>query len=141
VGPVLNEVAAPSARVGARENVHLLGERSSDDVVAYVKAFDVGVIWFVVNHLTEAVSPLKLFEYLAAGTPAVSTPLPAAAAAAGGVRLAATAAEMAEAIGAALSTPGDPGERRRAAEAADWSRRIEPLIERLEAQRLRRVPG
>ncbi|HEX9644707.1 MAG TPA: glycosyltransferase [Acidimicrobiia bacterium] len=139
VGPVLDVPAATVARVGERANVHLLGERSSDDIVAYVRAFDVGVIWFVVDHLTEAVSPLKLFEYLAADTPAVSTPLPAAAAATG-VRLAATAAEMTGAIGAALTVPGDPGERRRAAEAADWSRRIEPLIERLDQQGLRRVP-
>lgn len=140
LGPVLPDVASEATRIGARDNVHFLGERSSDDIVAYVQAFDVGVIWFVVDHLTEAVSPLKMFEYLAADTPAVSTPLPAARAVPQ-VRVAASPVEMSSAIRAALTDAGNPGERRRAADEADWSRRIAPLVTRLDEQGLRRVPA
>ena len=38
-------------------------------------AFDVAIVPFLVNELTHAVSPIKLFEYLAGGKPVVSTPL------------------------------------------------------------------
>ncbi len=39
-------------------------------------AFDVCLIPFVINKLTENIYPLKLHEYLAAGKPVVSTALP-----------------------------------------------------------------
>ena len=41
----------------------------------YVQNFDVAIIPFCVNDLTHAVSPLKLFEYMAAGKPVVITPM------------------------------------------------------------------
>ncbi|MEX2322682.1 MAG: glycosyltransferase [Acidimicrobiia bacterium] len=139
VGPVLAEVAAEAARVGQADNVHFLGERTSDDVIGYVQAFDVGVVWFVVNHLTEAVSPLKLFEYLAADTPAVSTPLPAAAVPT--VRVADTATAISSAIREALDTADEEAPERRAAAAdADWSRRVAPLVAHLDEAALRTVP-
>lgn len=43
---------------------------------AYCRGFDVGVIPFKTNELTTRANPLKLREYLAAGLPVVSTPLP-----------------------------------------------------------------
>ena len=42
----------------------------------YCRGFDVGLIPFRMNELTLRVNPLKLREYLAAGLPVVSTPLP-----------------------------------------------------------------
>jgi len=64
------------ARFDAIDNVHLLGRRSYDDLPAYCKGFDVALIPFVVNELTIHVNPIKLREYLSAGCPVVSTPLP-----------------------------------------------------------------
>lgn len=57
-------------------NMHFLGRRPYADLPAYCKAFDVGLIPFRMNELTKAVNPIKLKEYLAAGLPVVSTPLP-----------------------------------------------------------------
>jgi glycosyltransferase involved in cell wall biosynthesis len=57
-------------------NVHLLGPRSYESLPGYCRGFDVGVIPFRVNALTVRANPLKLREYLAAGLPVVSTPLP-----------------------------------------------------------------
>ena len=57
-------------------NVHLLGNRPYEQLPAYCGAFDVGLIPFVLNELTESVNPIKLREYLAAGLPVVSTGLP-----------------------------------------------------------------
>lgn len=59
-----------------RENLHLLGSRPYAALPAYVQAFDVGMIPYILNEWTNAVDPLKLLEYLAAGVPVVSTPVP-----------------------------------------------------------------
>ncbi len=57
-------------------NMHFLGRKPYADLPAYCRQFDVGLIPFKINDLTRAVNPIKLREYLAAGLPVVSTPLP-----------------------------------------------------------------
>ncbi|MDY0169842.1 MAG: glycosyltransferase [Thermoguttaceae bacterium] len=57
-------------------NMHFLGPKPYADLPAYCRGFDVGLIPFKLNALTRAVNPIKLREYLAAGLPVVSTPLP-----------------------------------------------------------------
>ncbi len=58
------------------QNIHFLGRKPYADLPAYCRQFDVGLIPFKVNELTRSVNPIKLREYLAAGLPVVSTPLP-----------------------------------------------------------------
>ncbi len=60
----------------ALANVHFLGPKPYGQLPAYCAQFDVGLIPFRINDLTRAVNPIKLREYLAAGLPVVSTPLP-----------------------------------------------------------------
>ena len=57
-------------------NVHLLGRKDYRELPGYCKAFSVGLIPFKINELTVHVNPIKLKEYLSAGLPVVSTPLP-----------------------------------------------------------------
>lgn len=57
------------------DNVSFLGLKAQADLPAYVERFDVGIIPFVVNPTTHAVSPLKAFEYLASGVPVAAPPL------------------------------------------------------------------
>jgi len=57
-------------------NMHFLGRKPYGELPAYCRQFDVGLIPFQVNELTYAVNPIKLREYLAAGLPVVSTPMP-----------------------------------------------------------------
>jgi len=57
-------------------NLHFLGRRPYETLPAYCRHFDAGLIPFKVNELTHAVNPIKLREYLAAGLPVVSTPMP-----------------------------------------------------------------
>lgn len=57
-------------------NVYLLGRQPYAELPAYCAHFDLGLIPFVRNQLTESVNPIKLREYLAAGLPVVSTDLP-----------------------------------------------------------------
>jgi glycosyltransferase involved in cell wall biosynthesis len=58
-------------------NVHFLGSRDHKLLPAYLRHFDVGLIPFRHVPLTHNANPIKLYEYVAAGLPVVSTPLPA----------------------------------------------------------------
>ena len=57
-------------------NVLFLGLRPQGEVPAYVAHADVCLIPFKVDSLTRAVSPLKVYEYLAMGKPVVASDLP-----------------------------------------------------------------
>ena len=82
-------------------------------------------------------SPLKVFEYLAASVPVVSTPLPACIGI-DGVAVASSTVDFAAAISTALALK-DGDRLRRSADVAAWSRRIEPLLRELDNRGLRRV--
>lgn len=56
-------------------NLHFLGLKAQRELPAYLAHSDVAIIPFKLSDLTQAVSPLKVFEYLAMGVPVVSTPL------------------------------------------------------------------
>ena len=58
-------------------NVHLLGWRPYQDLPRYMAGLDVGLLPLLINNYTQAMFPMKFFEYVAAGLPIVSTPLDA----------------------------------------------------------------
>ena len=57
-------------------NVHLLGEQPYETLPKYLHQFDACIIPFKLNILTKATNPVKFFEFLSAGKPVVSVPLP-----------------------------------------------------------------
>src|ERR1017187_1481627 len=95
---LVGDVQTDTSALRELSNVHLLGRRSYQSLPAYCKTFDVAILPFVVNELTVAANPLKLREYLAAGLPAVATPLPEVLKVGGLVRLARTPAEFLDQI-------------------------------------------
>jgi glycosyltransferase involved in cell wall biosynthesis len=72
IGQQLTDVSA----VAALPNVHLLGQKKHDELPAYCKGFDVGVIPYRIDERMTYVNPLKMREYLSAGLPVVSTAVP-----------------------------------------------------------------
>jgi len=54
-------------------NVHLIGYRPYDMLPAYLKGFDVAILPLRLNAYTQAMFPMKFFEYLAAGCPVVAS--------------------------------------------------------------------
>jgi len=54
-------------------NIHFLGPRDYSVLKNYADKFNVCTIAFVINEITEATSPLKLFEYMALSKPIVAT--------------------------------------------------------------------
>ena len=122
-------------------NMHFLGRKNYEELPAYCKQFDVGLIPFKINDLTRAVNPIKLREYLAAGLPVVSTPLPEVQLYEGGtvpvpfstpVEIAENAAEFEAAIRSALATSTS---RRATSSAAmreeTWPAKVEEIAQRL----------
>ncbi|MBM3071004.1 methyltransferase [Lelliottia sp. RWM.1] len=58
-----------------RDNVHFLGSKSYFELPQYAYFYDVGILPFKKYKLTESVSPVKLFEYMALRKPVVTTDL------------------------------------------------------------------
>lgn len=54
-------------------NVHLTGKVPYSDMPSVIKGFDVAIIPFKKDDVSSSIFPLKLFEYLGAGKPVVST--------------------------------------------------------------------
>ena len=56
--------------------VHFLGAKPYAELPRYAHFYDVAILPFARNEITESVSPVKIFEYMAAGKPVVTTGLP-----------------------------------------------------------------
>lgn len=57
-------------------NVHMLGAKMIDELPGYLAYSDFGLLPFSPGKISDAVSPIKIFEYLFAGKPVISTNLP-----------------------------------------------------------------
>jgi len=125
VGPMLD----PGHFAALREepNVHVRPPVGRAELVALVHAADVCLLPHVSNALTQAMSPLKLYEYLAGGAPVAALDLPPIRDISPRVVI---AKELAEGIGRALELgrAGD-GERWSFAEANSWRSRQERIVE------------
>lgn len=73
---LIGPVATDTDGLRALPNVRLLGARPYELLPRYMHHFDTCLIPFRINKLTAGVNPIKLYEYLSAGKPVVSTPLP-----------------------------------------------------------------
>jgi len=114
-------------------NLHFLGPKPYADLPAYCKCFDVGLIPFKVNDLTRAVNPIKLREYLAAGLPVVSTPLPEVKACGRAVHVADTPQAMIEKLAHCLSRgTRSRDDVSRAMRREAWARKLGDVVTALE---------
>lgn len=137
VGPV--GPGAPGtdvAQLRSEPNVHLLGTRRYTELPDVLRCADAAFIPYEINPLTSSVFPMKVYEYLAAGLPVVSTPLPSLRDTAD-VTFAAGAQEMAEALESVLSEAGPDARAGRSSRAMthSWDRRIEEIEDAMRASR------
>ena len=72
VGPV---VKIDPATLPRRPNIHYFGQRSYQQLPAYLKGWDVCLLPFARNESTRFISPTKTLEYMAAGRMIASTPI------------------------------------------------------------------
>jgi glycosyltransferase involved in cell wall biosynthesis len=141
---LIGDVQTDTAALTGLANVHLLGRRRNDELPAYCKGFDVGLIPYRQSDQLRYRNPIKLREYLSAGLPVVSTAVPEVAryaqhgcAVANGVDAFVDAVE--EAL--ASNAPALRRERSGAMEGETWSARvaeIERIVEHVVARRQHR---
>ncbi len=110
-------------------NVHFLGRRPYGSLPAYCRAFSAGLLPFTRTRMTRNINPIKLREYLAAGLPVVSTPLPEAERYWPEVRIAADAESFARACDEAVADAAPARRRARSRLVADetWDAVVERL--------------
>jgi glycosyltransferase involved in cell wall biosynthesis len=110
VGPVAK---IDPGTLPAAPNLEYLGQRRYDELPAVMAGFDVALMPFALNEATRAISPTKTLEYLAAGLPVVSTPVPDVVADFGTVvRIAADPAQFARECVDALAEPLEDRDRK-----------------------------
>lgn len=124
VGPMLDKAHFEPLQELA--NVHFFPPVQRAEVVALVAAADACLIPHVDSPLTRAMSPLKLYEYLAGGAPVAALDLPPIRDISPRVII---GDDLIEAITAALAL-GRAAERERLAfaQANSWGQRQEPIV-------------
>jgi glycosyltransferase involved in cell wall biosynthesis len=109
-------------------NLHLLSGRHYEQLPTVLRGADAAIIPYAINRLTSSIFPMKVYEYLAAGLPTVTTPLPALAGVEG-LEVAPDAPTMAEALERDLlaDSAARRAERSRAAAGFSWDRRLREI--------------
>jgi glycosyltransferase involved in cell wall biosynthesis len=138
IGPEgnLDEVTrADMQRCRALSNVHFLSPRTVTDLPRCMGGLDVGLLCYRRDTWMEFGFPLKLFEYLAAGLPVVSTPLPSVTDHSEFLELAGDESSWHDAIARALSGHGrsTPEARRAEARRNTWDSRVATINDILTA--------
>jgi glycosyltransferase involved in cell wall biosynthesis len=115
-------------------NIHWLGPRDYSQLPNYLRHFTVATIPFLINNITLATSPIKLFEYMAAGKPIVTSDLPECRKYPG-VLVARNPKEFIQHLERALTLTHDSGYIQQLYETArenTWEARVNQIIRALE---------
>jgi glycosyltransferase involved in cell wall biosynthesis len=136
IGPDTPATAPALADFCRREGVARLGQKPYAEVPACMQALDVGVVPFRANMpFVRGINPNKIYQYLAAGIPVVTTPVLDLPPAPPVLQFAATPDEMAGAVRAALAARPDRASCRALARSHDWDaiagRMVATIEERL----------
>ncbi len=110
-------------------NVHYLGLVDFPKVPYYLKGFNVGLMPYLQSKQAENISPLKLYDYLAAGLPIASIDIPSSREFHRIIHIAKRPEQFAEAVKAALcdNTPERYIERRKVAMQHTWEERAKQI--------------
>jgi glycosyltransferase involved in cell wall biosynthesis len=98
-------------RLKRLSNVHFLPAVDQADIPATIAGLDVCLIPYCISEAVERINPLKLYQYLAAGKPVVSTAIPAVKPFADVVGWTQTHEEFLSATDRALAEAADPQKR------------------------------
>jgi glycosyltransferase involved in cell wall biosynthesis len=140
IGPDTPATRERLAELGRREGVVRLGAVPYAELPAYLQALDVGLIPFrSEDPHVRGINPNKVYQYLAAGLPVVTTPIGDLTPRDEGLFFAADRASFVDAIGRALAICGGAEARRVLAREHDWdsvaARMVSVIEEQLAATR------
>jgi len=128
VGPVRE--SDPLDALAGEPNVHVFPPVDRPDLPGLVAAADVCLVPHVRTPLTEAMSPLKLYEYLAAGRPVAAVDLPPILGVSDRVALATAGSSFLPAVEEALALgPASEDDRLAFIVENDWKRRFELILD------------
>ena len=129
IGPLTSKRS--SSFFKSLSNIYWLGEKAYKELHKYLKMFDVGLIPFKVNEFTQRVYPTKFHQYLGAGIPIVSSPLPDLELFPACVEFYSDVKEMEVKIEKSLKEDSERKafERRKVASENTWDRRVESMIQ------------
>jgi len=135
IGPGSPATAARVEALAAREGVAVLGPRPYEQVPAYMQALDVGVIPFrATDPFVQGINPNKVYQYLAAGLPVVTTPVLDLEPRSPHLLYASTRTEWDEALARVLAA-GEQREARRAlARPYDWAVLADRMVREIESR-------
>jgi glycosyltransferase involved in cell wall biosynthesis len=146
IGPV---VKIDPQSLPRRPNLHWLGQKSYQDLPAYLSGWQAAFMPFALNESTRFISPTKTPEFLSAGIPVVSTPVADVVepyGVAGLVEIADTPEAFAEALDRAVNLERAPWlgrvDRHLAGQSWDltWSQMLALIEDRAAAKAGRAVP-
>src|SRR6478609_4002094 len=140
VGP--NALATEQRSRLESAGVVVLGARPSAEVPAYLQHADVLVVPHVVTPFTDSLDPIKLYEYQAAGGPVVSTPVAGFRDVVDERVVVASRETFASAVADALTHAGEAGlplTDPDCVAGADWSRRVDQIVQVLASVHARGV--
>jgi glycosyltransferase involved in cell wall biosynthesis len=132
---MVGKVSVDIADFAALPNVHFTGGRPYAALPGFAKGFTAAILPFKINRLTASVNPIKLREYLAAGLPVVSTPLPEVKAYDGLIRIGSTVEEFVRQVEGAVNDTSDIARQRRmdAIRKDTWISRVEYMSSLVES--------
>jgi len=134
IGPGSPATDRAVADLAARDGVRVLGPRPYEDVPAYLQALDAGVIPFqAASPHVQGINPNKVYQYLAAGLPVVTTPILDLEPQPPALQYASTPGDLVHAVEHALDAPRDPEASRALARPHDWSVLAERMVSTIEA--------
>lgn len=122
--------------IGKLHNVYQLPMKDYESIPRYLAHFDVGLMPFLVNKLTNTMNFLKMYEYLAAGLPVVSTGVREVRTLGDVIRIAKDYNEFIEAIEDELRTNSEEKIQRRVeiARKNTWEQRAMQISELINCQ-------
>lgn len=135
IGPMYdNSLRERGRSVLSRPNVLWIAQREYRELPAYLRLFDVAMIPFVINDITLATSPLKLYEYFAGAKPVIATPMTECQAYPE-VLIARNPIEFSRALDVAKARAADKAFRKRLRQLGrenSWNARVKSVVEHLQ---------
>jgi teichuronic acid biosynthesis glycosyltransferase TuaH len=126
----------PKSKILRNSNIHYAGIIPYEKLPSQID-FDVAILPFKLNTITQGTSPIKIYEYLASGFPVVSTPLPECLV----IPSVSVAKDASEFLGK-IQSEGDNDsnflrdQRRKYAELQSWKHRSDSIIQFLESSKI-----
>lgn len=113
------------------ENIHFLGRKSRVQAPAYIQNFDVCLLPFKNTSFSSSTEPMKVYEYLAAGKPVVTTTSQEFGQRAQYLYQATDPAGFSQSVSKALKEDNEDLQKQRKLSVADcdWSKRLEEMMQ------------